>query len=72
MKLTTASNHLQSLWRLRADETRSLAEQVSDPQAKRVVLEIALRCERLAELVVLLETAGLEQSSSSLARAIPA
>jgi hypothetical protein len=45
-----AQNFLQSLWQLRAEETRSLVEQVPDPEAKRIVLEIAQRCDRLSEL----------------------
>ena len=56
MNLTPSSNHLQLLWLLRAEETRSLVEQASHPKAKRVVLEIAKRCDRLAELVVLVHS----------------
>jgi hypothetical protein len=59
MELTPASNYLQSLWRLRADETRSLAERVLDPQEKRIVFEIAKRCDRLAELIGLVQAATL-------------
>jgi hypothetical protein len=57
MKLTPAPNYLQALWRSRADETRSLAEQVSDPQDKRIVFEIAKRCDRLVELIGLVQAA---------------
>jgi acetolactate synthase small subunit len=56
---TPAPNYLQSLWRLRAEETRSFAEQVLDPEAKRMVLEIAKRCDRLSALIVLVQTAML-------------
>jgi hypothetical protein len=56
MILTPASYHLQLLWRLRAEEVRSLVDQISHPGAKRVVLEIARRCDRLAELVVLVHS----------------
>jgi hypothetical protein len=46
------------VWRLRACETRTIAEQVLDLEAKRVVLEIAKRCDRLAELIVLVQAVG--------------
>jgi hypothetical protein len=65
MKLTSASHYQQSLWRLRADETRSLAERVSDPQEKRIVFEIAERCDRLAELVGLVQAATLIASQTA-------
>jgi hypothetical protein len=55
MKRTSAPNYGQNLWRLRARETRSLAKRVPDPEAKRVVLEIAERCDRLADLMVLVQ-----------------
>jgi hypothetical protein len=50
---------------LRADETRSLAERVSDPQEKRIVFEIAERCDRLAELVGLVQAATLIASQTA-------
>jgi hypothetical protein len=56
MKPTLAPNYGQNLWRLRARETRLLARRVPDPEAKRVVLEIAERCDRLADLIVLVQT----------------
>jgi hypothetical protein len=62
MKLTPAPNYLQALWRLRADETRSLAEQVLDPQDKLIVFEIAKRCDRLVELIGLVQAATLTAS----------
>jgi hypothetical protein len=62
MKLTFAPNYLQALWRLRADETRSLAERVLDPQDKRIVIEIARRCDRVAELIGLVQVATLTAS----------
>ena len=62
MKLTPAANYLQALWRLRADETRSLAEQVLDPQAKHMVFEIAKRCDRVVELIELVKAATLSAS----------
>jgi hypothetical protein len=43
------------IWQLRAYETRSLAEQVVDPEAQRVFLEIAKRCERVAKLAELVQ-----------------
>jgi hypothetical protein len=62
MKPSSAQNCEQLLWRLRADEARSLAKQVVDPEAKRVVLEIADRCDRLVELIVLVQAATLSAS----------
>jgi hypothetical protein len=62
MKLTPAPNYLQALWRLRADETRSLAERVLDPQDKRIVFEIARRCDRVVELIGLVQVATLTAS----------
>ena len=62
MKLTPAPNYLQALWRLRADETRSLAEQVLDPQDKRIMFEIAERCDRVVELIGLVQAAMLTAS----------
>jgi hypothetical protein len=62
MKLTPAPNYLQALWRLRADETRSLAEQVLDPQDKLIVFEIARRCDRVVELIGLVQVATLTAS----------
>ena len=59
MKLAPAPNYLQALWRLRADETRSLAEQILDPQDKRIVFEIARRCDRVVELIGLVQVATL-------------
>src|SRR5215468_12580941 len=58
MTRTRAPSFLQSLWRSRADETRSLAERVLDPEAKRIVLQIATRCDRLVELITLVEGEG--------------
>jgi len=55
MKRNPASSHLQSLWRLRACETRAIAEQLSDPDAKRIVLEVARRCDRLVALIALVQ-----------------
>jgi hypothetical protein len=43
---------------LRAEETRALAEEVVDPQAKGVLLEIAKRCERVARLAELVQAVG--------------
>ena len=65
MKLTPASHYQQLLWRLRADETRLLAERVLDPQDKRIVFEIAKRCDRLAELVGLVQAATLIASRTA-------
>jgi len=62
MKLAPAPNYLQALWRLRADETRSLAEQVLDPQDKRIMFEIAERCDRVVELIGLVQAAKLTAS----------
>jgi hypothetical protein len=59
MQLAPAPNYLQALWRLRADETRSLAEQVLDPEDKRIVFEIARRCDRVVELIGLVQVATL-------------
>ena len=59
MQLAPAPNYLQALWRLRADETRSLAEQVLDPQDKRIMFEIAERCDRVVELIGLVQVATL-------------
>jgi hypothetical protein len=59
MQLAPAPNYLQALWRLRADETRSLAEQILDPQDKRIVFEIARRCDRVVELIGLVQVATL-------------
>jgi hypothetical protein len=53
MKRSPSPLYQQSLWRLRAAETRSIAERVSDPNAKRIVLEIAQRCDRLVVLIAL-------------------
>ena len=64
MKPTPAPNYLQALWRLRADETRSLAEQVLDPQDKRFVFEIARRCDRVVELIGLVQVATLTASAT--------
>ena len=64
MKLTLASHYQQSLWRLRADETRSLGERVSNPHEKRIVFEIAKRCERLADLIGLVQAAMLIASQT--------
>jgi hypothetical protein len=36
-------------WRSRAEEARSVAEQLSDPESKRTMLRIASDYERLAE-----------------------
>ena len=36
-------------WRSRAEEARSVAEQLSDPEAKRTMLRIATEYELLAE-----------------------
>ena len=36
-------------WRSRAEEARSVAEQLSDPEAKRTMLRIAAEYELLAE-----------------------
>jgi hypothetical protein len=72
MNLTPSANHLQLLWLLRAEETRSLVEQVSHPEAKRIVLEIAKRCERLAELVVLVHSVMAAASLSISAPYPPA
>ena len=65
MKLALASQNQQSLWRLRADETRLLAERVSDPQEKRIVFEIANRCDRLADLIGLVQAATLIASQTA-------
>jgi hypothetical protein len=35
-------------WRERAEEVRSIADQLTDPEARRVMLEIAAGYERLA------------------------
>ena len=59
MQLAPAPNYLQALWRLRADETRSLAEQILDPQDKRIMFEIAERCDRVVELIGLVQVATL-------------
>lgn len=59
MRSTPASIEPKSwVWRLRACETRTIAEQVLDLEAKRLVLEIAKRCDRLAELIVLVQAVG--------------
>jgi hypothetical protein len=62
MKPIPAPNYQQLLWRLRADETRKLAQQMRDPEAKRTVLKIADRCDRLVELIVLVQAATLPAS----------
>jgi hypothetical protein len=56
-------------WQLRAAEVRSLAKQVSCPEAKRVALEVAWRCERLAKLVVLVQAVRAAASTASTAAA---
>jgi hypothetical protein len=38
-------------WQGRADEARLEASQATDPEVKTVLLEIALACERLAQIV---------------------
>jgi hypothetical protein len=38
-------------WRRRADESRKLANQLDDPDAKATMLEIARSYDRLAELI---------------------
>lgn len=48
-----ASPHLNdpAHWRERAEEARRLADEFSDPSAKRTLLDIAAAYERLAELL---------------------
>jgi hypothetical protein len=51
-------------WRSRAEEARTMAEQLSDPESKRTMLRIADDYERLAEHAKL-RARGQSQSSSS-------
>jgi len=44
---TNSSDH----WRERATMARTVAEQITDPEAKAVMLEIAAGFDRLAEIV---------------------
>jgi len=41
--------HDPAHWRQRAEEARTIAEQMSDPEAKRMMLEIAEDYEKLAK-----------------------
>jgi len=52
-------------WRRRAEETRTIAEQMSDLQSKDAMLRIAKDYERLAERA---ETAGKRFGTSNLNR----
>jgi hypothetical protein len=51
-------------WRSRAEEARTIAEQLSDPESKRTMLRIADDYERLAEHAKL-RARSQSQSSSS-------
>ena len=47
--MNVATRFTAKHWRDRAEETRAVAEQLDDPEARRIMLEIAAGYERLAE-----------------------
>jgi hypothetical protein len=48
---TNSDTHDPGYWQGRADEARLEASQATDPEVKTVLLEIALACERLVQIV---------------------